>query len=320
MPAVKEPQQLLQTHGDLIDQIKPMVEVDANVWNALYSPLVVQAAEHLQELPNRDGDSQLLQMALRAALLTLQRTTDANLGKFPRRTRYACFAAALTFDCADPAADLEVTVSTDDGESTVWEPLEVSTIGELGSSYTTSWTYRRIDPSSARSTIAWAMMPPLARQWLCAERAVVHEFMEVAVKPSARLARYIPQHDITPNNPAPQLHEFTDYLQRLIVGGKVNRPVSRVHVVAEGLFLVSPGVFSDYDTLLGNQIAAQMRVSPLLVPCTNGESKTNTWRFRTTSGNNLKGWVIDPARAGISVPKALSRYLLHPAITPPAPS
>ena len=80
------------------------------------------------------------------------------------------------------------------------------------------------------------MLPPKARQWLYTERGIVHELMKVAATPTAKLARYIPQHDITPSNPHPQLHEFTDYLQRLIVAGKFNQPVSRLHVVAEGLF------------------------------------------------------------------------------------
>ena len=320
MPTVKTPQLLLQPHSDLIDQIRPMVETEARYWDALYMPLIERTATHLQELTNRTDDNQLLRLALNAAVMTLHRTADANFGLYPKRMRFACFAVALTYNCADPAADLEVTVSAADGKSTVWEPLEVSTVGELGHEYTGQWTYRRLDAGSIRPTIAWKLLPLTARQWLYTERGIVNELMKAASTPTAKLARYIPQHDITPSNPYPQLHEFTDYLQRLIVAGKFNQPTSRLHVVAEGLFLVRPGIFSDYDTLLANQIAAQLRVSPLLAPPADSAAKNAAWRFQTVTGQKLKGWIIDPARAGISAPKTLSKFLLQPIITSPSTS
>ena len=311
MKTVQSPHRLLQNHDDLITSIRTQADIVTSHWDALHAPLLSRTAEHLQELPNRTGDQQLLAMALRAALVSLQRTADAKFEQFPHRKRYACFAAALTYDCADPAADLEVNVIAADGKNTVWEPLEGSTIADIGNAYTAFWTHRRLDAATVRPAVTWSMLPLTARRWLSAEREIVHEYMAVTARPNAQYARYIPQLDRQPHNPSPQLHEFIDYLHRLIKSGKYNRPTSRLHVVAKGLLLVLPGIFSDFNTLAADEIAIRLRGSPLLVPCNSGGAKTNTWRFRSENGQQLKGWIIDPDRAGITAPDDLSQHL-HP--------
>ena len=310
MSVVKTPDLLVQPHQGLIERIRLASAINDECWQTLYEPLVMRTAAQLQELVNRPGDSYLLFDALSSSLAAVHRCDGVKFDEFPHLMRYLIFAAALTYDCAAPAADLEVAVQTTDGKHILWEPLDGSTIDQIGKQYTANWTARGLSSSHVVATVAWMMLPSTARRLLCTERKTVHEFM-FATTPGSKLSKFLPQLDRKSGAPVPLLQEFLDYVQNLIDSDKYNRPESRLHAVESGLFLMTPDIFVDFDTARASRIKTELETSYLIMPNQKSKERQCVWKFCNPHGRKLKGWVIDPKLAGLKTPSKLSGYLEH---------
>ena len=107
----------------------------------------------------------------------------------------------------------------------------------------------------------------------------------------------------TPPSPTPDTDDAGQHFLHWLTTGlrtgkhKLNTADARLHVVREGLLLVSPAIFKDYDS--GNWEYVQKRFSKLGLHRKQGN--TNIWRYQV-SGQKKRGVV-----QGMLLPDPLER-------------
>ena len=98
-------------------------------------PLISSIADYFQLLTDRSGEHKLLATALEIAHKSLELCVAADIKSRPKLTMFAAFSASLCQDVGQPAGDLEVTVTTTEGESALWQPVEGDRLASLGERY-----------------------------------------------------------------------------------------------------------------------------------------------------------------------------------------
>ena len=132
MPEVRPAVELLDGYGDVIDACRTLAQVGDRYWNSIYLPLIRSIADYFQLLTDRYGEHKLIEIALDDAHKSLELCIAADIKTRPKLTMFAAFSAALCQDVGQPAGDLEVTVTTTGGESTLWQPAEGDRLASLG--------------------------------------------------------------------------------------------------------------------------------------------------------------------------------------------
>ena len=132
MPAVRPAVELLDGYGDVIDACRTLAQIDDQYWNSIYLPLISSIADYFQLLTDRSGEHKLIATALEGAHKSLELCVAADIKTRPKLTTFAAFSASLCQDVGQPAGDLEVTVETAEGESTLWQPAEGDRLASLG--------------------------------------------------------------------------------------------------------------------------------------------------------------------------------------------
>ena len=103
------------------------------------------------------------------------------------------------------------------------------------------------------------------------------------------------------------LRNFLNYLQQQIDEGAINRPWSRIHAVAAGLFIVVPDIFLDYDLNAVRDLQSELTSASFIVKI-NGE--TSSWKFSAPEAKSLRGHVLDPVKCGLELGKTRVNNIL----------
>ena len=109
-----------------------------------------------------------------------------------------------------------------------------------------NWTLQYLPARNWSTVIAWSLLPPAGKKWLASERAVLHAWHAALLKenpnPLTHLVYCSKTNDVGTLRSV-HLRNFINYLQQQIDEGAINRPWSRIHAVAAGLFIVIPDIF-----------------------------------------------------------------------------
>ena len=182
MPAVRPAVELLDGYGDVIDSCHTLAQVGDRYWNSIYMPLISSVADYFQLLTDRYREHKLIEIALDGAHKSLELCVAADIKTRPKLTMFAAFSASLCQDVGQPAGDLEVTVTTAEGESTLWQPAEGDRLASLGETYEQNWTLQYLPARIWSTVIAWSLLPPAGRKWLASERTVLHAWHAALLK------------------------------------------------------------------------------------------------------------------------------------------
>ena len=301
MPKVRSATELLDGYGDVIEACRSLAQIGDQYWNSIYLPLISSTADYFQVLTDRSGEYKLFATALNAAHKSLELCVAADIKTRPKLTMFAAFSASLCQDVGQPAGDLEVTATTAEGESTIWQPAEGGRLASLGETYEQNWTLQYLPARNWSTVIAWSLLPPAGRKWLASERTVLHAWHSALLKenpnPLTHLVYYDKSNDVSAVRSI-HLRNFFSYLQQQIDEGAINRPWSRIHAVAAGLFIVVPDIFRDYDLNAVRDLQSELASASFIVKT---DDETSSWIFCAPEAKCLRGHVLDPVKCGLEL-------------------
>ena len=245
MPEVQSAAELLDGYGDVVDGCRSLVQLGDQYWNSIYMPLISSVADYFQLLTDRSEEHKLFAIALDSAQKSLELCVAANIKTRPKLTMFAAFSASLCQDVGQTAGDLEVTATTAEGQSTLWQPAEGDRLASLGETYEQKWTLQYLPARNWSTVVAWSLLPPAGRKWLASERIVLHAWHAAMLKenpnPLTHLVCSVKANDVSTLRSV-HLRNFLNYLQQQIDEGAINRPWSRIHAVEGGIFIVIPDI------------------------------------------------------------------------------
>ena len=311
MPKVRSATELLDGYGDVIEACRSLAQIGDQYWNSIYLPLISSTADYFQVLTDRSGEYKLFATALNAAHKSLELCVAADIKSRPKLTMFAVFSASLCQDVGQPAADLEVTATTAEGESTLWQPAEGDRLASLGERYEQKWTLQYLPARNWSTVIAWSLLPPAGRKWLASERTVLHAWHSALLKdnpnPLTHLVCYDKSNDVSTLRSA-HLRNFLSYLQQQIDEGAINRPWSRIHAVDAGLFIVAPDIFRDYDLNAARDLQSELASASFIV---KADDETSSWIYCAPEAKNLRGHVLDPVKCGLELGRTRTNHILR---------
>ena len=301
MPEVRSAAELLDGYCDVIDGCRSLAQLGDQYWNSIYMPLISSIADYFQLLTDRSGEHKLIAIALDDAHESLELCVAADIKTRPKLTMFAAFSASLCQDVGQPAADLEVTATTAEGESTLWQPAEGGRLASLGERYEQNWTLQYLPAKNWSAVIAWSLLPPAGRKWLASERTVLHAWQSALLKenpnPLTHLVCYGKSNDVSTLRSV-HLRNFINYLQQQIDEGAINRPWSRIHAVDAGLFIVVPDIFRDYDLNAVRDLQSELAIASFIVKT---DDETSSWIYCAPEAKSLRGHVLDPVKCGLEL-------------------
>ena len=310
MPKVRSATELLDGYGDVIEACRSLAQIGDQYWNSIYLPLISSTADYFQALTDRSGEYKLFATALNAAHKSLELCVAANIKTRPKLTMFAAFSASLCMDVGQPAGDLEVTVTNTEGESTLWQPIEGDRLASLGERYEQNWTLQYLPARNWSTVIAWSLLPPAGRKWLASERTVLHAWHSALLKenpnPLTHLVCYGKANDVSTLRSA-YLRNFLNYLQQQIDEGAINRPWSRIHAVAAGLFIVVPDIYRDYDLNAVRDLQSELSSASFIV---KADDETSSWIYCAPEAKSLRGHVLDPVKCGLELGRTRTNHIL----------
>ena len=310
MPAVRLAVELLDGYGDVIDACRTLAQVGDRYWNSIYLPLISSIADYFQLLTDRSGEHKLFAIALESARKSLELCVAADIKSRPKLTMFAAFSASLCQDVGQPAADLEATVTTAEGESTLWQPAEGDRLASLGERYEQNWTLQYLSARNWSAVIAWSLLPPAGRKWLASERTVLHAWHAALLKENPNPLTHLVCHGKTNDVSSlrsDHLRNFLSYLQQQIDEGAINRPWSRIHAVDVGLFIVIPDIFRDYDLSAVRDLQSELAGASFIV---KADDETGSWIYSAPEAKSLRGHVLDPAKCGLELRRIRTNHIL----------
>ena len=223
---------------------------------------------------------------------------------------FAAFSASLCQDVGQPAADLEVTATTAEGESTLWQPAEGDRLASLGERYEQKWTLQYLPAKNWSAVIALSLLPPAGRKWLASERIVLHAWQSALLNenpnPLTHLVCYGKSNDVGTLRSV-YLRNFLIYLQQQIDEGAINRPWSRIHAVDAGLFIVVPDIFRDYDLNAVRDLQSELASASFIV---KADDENSSWIYCAPEAKSLRGHVLDPVKCGLELGKTRVNNIL----------
>ena len=301
MTKVRCAAELLDVYGDVVDGCRSLAQLGDQYWNSIYMPLISSIADYFQLLTNRSGEHKLFAIALESAQKSLELCVAADIKSRPKLTMFAAFSASLCQDLGQPAGDLEVTVTTTEGQTTLWQPVEGDRLASLGETYEQNWTLQYLPARNWSAVIAWSLLPPAGRKWLASERTVLHAWQSALLgedpNPLTHLVYCSKTNDVSTLRSV-HLRNFINYLQQQIDEGAINRPWSRIHAVDAGVFIVIPDIFRDYDLNVVRDLQSELASASFIVKV-NGE--TSSWKFSAPETKSLRGHVLDPVKCGLEL-------------------
>ena len=303
MTEVRCTAELLDEYGDVIEACRSLAQIDDRYWNSIYMPLISSIADYFQLLTDRSGESKLFAIAIESARKSLELCVAADIKSRPKLTMFAAYSASLCQDLGQPAGDLEVTVTTTDGQTTLWQPAECNRLASLGETYEQNWTLQYLPARNWSTVIAWSLLPPAGKNWLASERTVLHAWHAALLKenpyPLTHLVCYDKSNDVNAVRSF-HLRNFFSYLQQQIDEGAINRPWSRIHAVAAGLFIVVPDIFRDYDLNAARDLQSELASASFIV---KADDETSSWIYCAPEAKSLRGHVLDPVKCGLELGK-----------------
>ena len=310
MLEVRPAVELLDGYGDVIDTCRTLAQVGDRYWNSIYLPLIRSVADYFQLLTDRYGEHKLIEIALDGAHKSLELCVAADIKTRPKLTMFAAFSASLCQDVGQPASDLEVTVTTAEGESTLWQPAEGDRLASLGETYEQKWTLQYLPARNWSTVIAWSLLPPAGRKWLASERTVLHAWHDALLKENPNSLTHLvccgKSNDVSTLRSV-HLRNFLNYLQQQIDEGAINRPWSRIHAVDAGLFIVIPDIFRDYDLHAVRDLQSELASASFIVKT---DDETSSWRYWAQETKSLRGHVLDPVKCGLELGKIRINHIL----------
>ena len=310
MPAIRTAAELLEGYGDVIDACHTLAQIGDRYWNSIYLPLISSVVDYFQLLTSRSGEHKLFAAALKNAQKSLELCVAADIQSRPKLTTFAAFSASLCQDVGQPAGDLEVTVTTAGGESTLWQPAEGDRLASLGETYEQNWTLQYLPARNWSAVIAWSLLPAAGRKWLASERTVLHAWQSALLKenpnPMTHLVCYDNSNDVSTVRSF-HLRNFLNYLQQQIDEGAINRPWSRIHAVDAGLFIVVPDIFRDYDLNTVRDLQSELDSASFIV---KADDKTSSWKYYVPEAKTLRGHVLDPVKCGLELGRTRANHML----------
>ena len=301
MPKVRSATELLDGYGDVIEACRSLAQIGDQYWNSIYLPLISSTADYFQVLTGRSGEYKLFATALNAAHKSLELCVAADIKTRPKLTMFAAFSASLCQDVGQPAGDLEVTATTAEGESTIWQPAEGGRLASLGETYEQNWTLQYLPASNWSTVIAWSLLPPACRKWLASERTALHAWQSALLNenpnPLTHLVCCGKSNDVCTLRSV-HLRNFLNYLQQQIYEGAINRPWSRIHAVDAGLFIVVPDIFRDYDLNAVRDLQSELAIASFIVKT---DDETSSWIYCAPEAKCLRGHVLDPVKCGLEL-------------------
>ena len=310
MTEVRFAVELLDGYCDVIEACRTLAQIGDRYWNSIYLPLISSVADYFQLLTDRSGEYKLFAAALEGAHKSLELCVAADIKSRPKLTMFAAFSASLCQDVGQPAGDLEVTVTTAEGETTLWQPAEGDRLASLGETYEQKWTLQYLPARYWSTVIAWSLLPPAGRKWLASERTVLHAWHAALLKenpnPLTHLVCSVKANDISTLRSA-HLRNFLNYLQQQIDEGAINRPWSRIHAVEGGIFIVIPDIFRDYDLNAVRDLKSELASASFIV---KADDETSRWIYCAPEAKNLHGHVLDPAKCGLELGKIRINHIL----------
>ena len=310
MPEVRSAAELLDGYCDVIDGCRSLAQLGDQYWNSIYMPLISSIADYFQLLTDRSGEHKLIAIALDDAHESLELCVAADIKTRPKLTMFAAFSASLCQDVGQPASDLEVTATTAEGESTLWQPAEGDRLASLGETYEQKWTLQYLPARNWSTVIAWSLLPPAGRKWLASERTVLHAWQSTLLNenpnPLTHLVCCSKSNDVCTLRSV-HLRNFLNYLQQQIYEGAINRPWSRIHAVDAGLFIVVPDIFRDYDLNAARDLQSELASASFIVKADDGTSR---WRYCAPVAKSLRGHVLDPVKCGLELGRTRTNHIL----------
>ena len=310
MPEVRSAAELLDGYCDVIDGCRSLAQLGDQYWNSIYMPLIRSIADYFQLLTDRYGEHKLIEIALDGAHKSLELCVAADIQSRPKLTTFAAFSASLCQDVGQPAGDLEVTVTTAGGESTLWQPAEGDRLASLGETYEQNWTLQYLPARNWSTVIAWSLLPPAGGKWLASERTVLHAWHSALLKENpnslTHLVCCVKANDVGTLRSV-HLRDFINYLQQQIDEGAINRPWSRIHAVDAGLFIVVPDIFRDYDLNAVRDLQSELASASFIVRV---DDETSSWMYCAPEAKNLRGHVLDPVKCGLELGITKTNHIL----------
>ena len=310
MPKVRSATELLDGYGDVIEACRSLAQIGDQYWNSIYLPLISSTADYFQVLTDRSGEYKLFATALNAAHKSLELCVAADIKTRPKLTMFAAFSASLCQDVGQPAGDLEVTATTAEGESTIWQPAEGGRLASLGETYEQNWTLQYLPARNWSTVIAWSLLPPACRKWLASERTALHAWQSALLNenpnPLTHLVCYGKSNDVSTLRSA-HLRNFLNYLQQQIDEGAINRPWSRIHAVEAGLFIVVPDIFRDYDLNAARDLQSELASASFIV---KSDDESSSWIYCVPEAKSLRGHVLDPVKCGLELGRTRTNHIL----------
>ena len=310
MPTVRPADELLDGYGDVVDACRTLAQIGDRYWNSIYLPLISSVADYFQLLTDRPGEHKLFATALENAHKSLELCVAADIKSRPKLTMFAAFSASLCQDVGQPAGDLEVTVETTEGESTLWQPAEGDRLASLGATYEQNWTLQYLPARNWSTVIAWSLLPPAGRKWLASERIILHAWHSALLKENpnslTHLVCWDKSNDVNPLRSV-HLRNFLSYLQQQIDEGAINRPWSRIHAVDVGLFIVVPDIFRDYDLNAVRYLQTELASASFIVKADN---ESSSWIYCAPEAKSLRGHVLDPVKCGLELGRTRTNHVL----------
>ena len=310
MPEVRPAVELLDGYGNVIDGCRSLAQLGDQYWSSIYMSLINLVADYFQLLTDRPGEHMLFATALESAHKSLELCVAADIKSRPKLTTFAAFSASLCQDVGQPAGDLEVTATTAEGESTLWQPAEGDRLASLGETYEQKWTLQYLPARNWSTVIAWSLLPPAGRKWLASERTVLHAWQSVLLKenpnPLTHLVCCGKSNDVSSLRSG-HLRNFLSYLQQQIDEGAINRPWSRIHAVDAGLFIVVPDIFRDYDLNAARDLQSELASASFVV---KADDETSSWIYCAPEAKSLRGHVLDPVKCGLELGKIRINHIL----------
>ena len=313
--------ELLDGYSDVIDECHSLAQLGDQYWNSIYLPLISSVVDYFQLLTDRSGEHKLFAIALESAHKSLELCVDADIKTRPKLTMFAAFSASLCQDVGQPAGDLEVTATTAEGESTLWQPAEGDRLASLGETYEQNWTLQYLPARNWSAVIAWSLLPPAGRKWLASERTVLHAWQSALLgedpNPLTHLVYCSKTNDVSTLRSV-HLRNFINYLQQQIDEGAINRPWSRIHAVDAGLFIVVPDIFRDYDLNAVRDLQSELASASFIV---KADDETSSWIYCAPEAKSLRGHVLDPVKCGLELGMIRKNHILtcpQQSVTSPA--
>ena len=310
MPEVRPAVELLDEYGNLIDGCRSLAQIDDRYWNSIYQPLISSVADYFQLLTDRYEEHKLIEIALDDAHKSLELCVAADIKTRPKLTMFAAFSASLCQDVGQPAGDLEVTATTAEGETTLWQPAEGDRLASLGETYEQNWTLQYLPARNWSAVIAWSLLPPAGRKWLASERTVLHAWLSALLNENPNLLTHLvcygKSNDVSTLRSV-HLRNFLNYLQQQIDEGAINRPWSRIHAVDAGLFIVIPDIFRDYDLNAVRDLQSELASASFIVKAAD---KASNWIYSVPEAKSLRGHVLDPVKCGLELVRTRTNHVL----------